>query len=86
MTYTCGVVYKLSLDWTGGLDYKSFLFSLISRVAFGDMATSLHRLYINKQTSDKANLEATAIGDTDAAWNESYWLLDYTCTLITLTD
>jgi len=26
---------------------------------------------MNKQTSDKANLEATAIGDTDAAWNES---------------
>jgi len=33
-----------------------------------------------------ANLEAFAIGNTDAAWNESYWLLDYTCRSITLTD
>ena len=24
-----------------------------------------------------ANLEASAIGNTDVAWNESYWLLDY---------
>jgi len=33
-----------------------------------------------------ANLEASAIGNTDVAWNESYWLLDYTCRSIALTE
>ena len=64
-----------SLDRTGGLDWWTRLLCRL-HLALSFTDSSKHIL----------SLEGSTIGNTDAAWKESYWLLDYMYLLIVLTD